>query len=416
MKTSIDILKTWFQTGDKPTENQFENLIDSFYHKDDGNIITSYKIYDNGNISFTFSDGNNASFEKFILPNTMPVNFIDGLVNTLNSKVNTETGKQLSEENFTSELKQKLEDLNNYIHPEFHQITEIEGLQEIIENKVDITDGKQLSDENFTTEEKAKLASLENYVAPDSKPISYIEELEDSLTKINQDLDGKVDNIDGKQLSDENFTTEEKEKLANFNINTFSSVTDGENSIEANGQADQLVFKGAKIDTDNNIIVVENNSSIIEIDIDLEYFNTKDDKEIKTITLLKNPEKNSVIIPKNVTIVGYTEPFTEYGYVLSLAFADLTKESPYERTFHTFLLANLSNYSAENPSINNTPLFIRHEDLKAYTRNFQQGIKLIGEPNKIIDTLKGKLKIRMEYFTLKVREESIDTGPVSVII
>ncbi|WP_299682955.1 hypothetical protein [uncultured Tenacibaculum sp.] len=257
MKTSIDILKTWFQTGDKPTENQFENLIDSFHHKDEGNIITSYQIFDNGDVSFTLSDGKTALIEKFVLPNTMPQNFIDGLVETLNSKVNKVTGKQLSDENFSLELKQKLENLENYVHPEFHKITEVEGLQEAIENKVDIIEGKQLSDENFSTEEKEKLSDLKNYVAPESQPISYIEELEESLTKINQDLNNKIDIVEGKQLSDENFTSEEKEKLANFNISTFATVSDGTNIISANGQADQLVFDGATIDVDKNIVVID---------------------------------------------------------------------------------------------------------------------------------------------------------------
>ena len=257
MKTSLDILKSWFQTGDTPTENQFENLIDSFHHKDDGNIITSYEILTNGDVSFTFSDGNTTSIEKFVLPNTMPQNFIDGLVETLNSKVTKETGKQLSDENFTLELKQKLIELENYIHPEFHEITDVKGLQAAIESKVDTVDGKQLSDENFSFEEKEKLANLENYVAPDSQPISYIEELEESLSKINQDLENKIDIVEGKQLSDENFTTEEKEKLANFNISTFSTVTDGENRIIANGLADELVFDGVTIDVDKNIISID---------------------------------------------------------------------------------------------------------------------------------------------------------------
>lgn len=31
--TAIDILKSWFETGDKPTQTQFASLIDSFRHK-----------------------------------------------------------------------------------------------------------------------------------------------------------------------------------------------------------------------------------------------------------------------------------------------------------------------------------------------------------------------------------------------
>ncbi|WP_442265867.1 hypothetical protein ACSIGC_16455 [Tenacibaculum sp. ZS6-P6] len=269
MKTSLDILKSWFQTGDTPTENQFENLIDSFHHKDDGNIITNYEVLSNGDVSFTFSDGTNTLIEKFVLPNTMPQNFIDGLIETLNSKVNKETGKQLSDENFSLELKQKLEGLQNYIHPEFHEITDVKGLQEAIESKVDLIDGKQLSDENFSAEEKEKLANLKNYIAPESRPISYIEELEESLTKINQDLENKVEIIEGKQLSDENFSTEEKEKLANFNISTFSTISDGENKIIANGQADELVFDGVTIDTEQNKIVINQVENLSELNNDL---------------------------------------------------------------------------------------------------------------------------------------------------
>ncbi|WP_299682953.1 hypothetical protein [uncultured Tenacibaculum sp.] len=405
MKTSIDILKTWFQTGDKPTENQFENLIDSFHHKDDGNIITQYQIQDNGNVSFTFSDGNKALIEKFVLPNTMPQNFIDGLVETLNSKVNKETGKQLSDENFSLELKQKLTELQNYIHPEFHQITEVEGLQEAIENKVDRIVGKQLSDENFSTEEKEKLAGLENYVAPDSKPISYIEELEETITKINQDIENKVDLIEGKQLSDENFTTEEKEKLANFNITTFSSISDGENRIIANGQADELVLKGAKIDTEKNVVIIEGHNSVYEEEINLEFFNTTDDKEIVTLPLIENSVANSIIIPTKITISGYTDPFTEYGYFLKLGFTDLTQDKPYLDTFHNIQLANLGEYTVNAPYVENNNIYIRYTNLKEYKPDFTQGINLIGEPNKVIDTLKGSLTLRIEYFTMNIKKD-----------
>lgn len=34
-KTALSILKTWFETGDKPTQQQLWNWLDSFFHKDD---------------------------------------------------------------------------------------------------------------------------------------------------------------------------------------------------------------------------------------------------------------------------------------------------------------------------------------------------------------------------------------------
>ena len=39
MKQTKEILKTYFETGDKPTQTQFEDLIDSFVHEDDSGKI-----------------------------------------------------------------------------------------------------------------------------------------------------------------------------------------------------------------------------------------------------------------------------------------------------------------------------------------------------------------------------------------
>lgn len=35
MKTALATIKTWFETGDYPTQEQFANWLDSFFHKDD---------------------------------------------------------------------------------------------------------------------------------------------------------------------------------------------------------------------------------------------------------------------------------------------------------------------------------------------------------------------------------------------
>lgn len=50
-----------------------------------------------------------------------------------------------------------------------------------IDGKLDKVDGKQLSDENFTLTEKNKLQNLENYIKPSSEPISYIDGLNTEL-------------------------------------------------------------------------------------------------------------------------------------------------------------------------------------------------------------------------------------------
>ena len=58
--------------------------------------------------------------------------------------------------------------------------------QNALNNKVDKVAGKQLSTEDYTTAEKNKLSNLSDYIKPASEPISYIDGLQTSLdSKIN---------------------------------------------------------------------------------------------------------------------------------------------------------------------------------------------------------------------------------------
>ena len=43
-QTAINIIKNWFKTGLKPTQDQFWNWMDSFWHKDE--LIPQDKIQD----------------------------------------------------------------------------------------------------------------------------------------------------------------------------------------------------------------------------------------------------------------------------------------------------------------------------------------------------------------------------------
>lgn len=105
-------IRDYIQDGDTLTEIQFTNLIEGFHRKDNGHIIQSYTVMQNGNVSFLLSNNETITIEKFVLPNTMPITFIDGLVELLNSKEDKIAGKQLSDENFTVQEKQKLANLN----------------------------------------------------------------------------------------------------------------------------------------------------------------------------------------------------------------------------------------------------------------------------------------------------------------
>jgi len=64
MKQPKEILKTYFETGDKPTEQEFCDLIDSYHHLDSGAIVTSVVNDAQGNQSLNFSDGTLVTIQK----------------------------------------------------------------------------------------------------------------------------------------------------------------------------------------------------------------------------------------------------------------------------------------------------------------------------------------------------------------
>lgn len=95
----------------------------------------------------------------------------------LNNKVDKVEGKTLSTNDFTTELKTKLDGLSNYDDTE---------LSTKVSNKVDKIDGKVLSSNDYTNEDKAAVSTITN----------------------------KVDKVNGKQLSSNDYTSVEKTKLS----------------------------------------------------------------------------------------------------------------------------------------------------------------------------------------------------------
>lgn len=134
MKTSISTLKSYFERGDKPSQTDFEDIIDSFIHKDAGVAIRSINVNGAGNLVFTFSDNTTEIVKQ--LPDELPISFITDLQNQLDVKVDKEANKQLSTQDFTTALKSKLEQLENYVHPATHSIAEIENLQPSLDGKI----------------------------------------------------------------------------------------------------------------------------------------------------------------------------------------------------------------------------------------------------------------------------------------
>lgn len=117
----------------------------------------------------------------------------------LDTKQEKEKGKGLSSNDFTSELKSKLENLQNYNDTEI-----VKKLQ----TKVDKVDGKNLSQNDFTDNYRDKLDNLSNYDDTNLKT-----QINTNQNKIEEIQENKVDKVEGKKLSTNDFTNEWKQKL-----------------------------------------------------------------------------------------------------------------------------------------------------------------------------------------------------------
>lgn len=128
-KVSLNTLKNWFRKRAKPTQIQFWNTFDSFWHKDEKIPMTTIDKIDQA----LLEKADKEAFDMHLTDKGAHKSLFD-------SKVDKVEGKGLSEEDFTKELKDKLRDLKNYEHPEFHQISEVENLQQELDKKANYTE------------------------------------------------------------------------------------------------------------------------------------------------------------------------------------------------------------------------------------------------------------------------------------
>lgn len=110
--------------------------------------------------------------------------------------------------------------------------------------KVDKVDGKQLSTNDYTTAEKQEVAKIANKVDKvDGKGLSTNDYTTEDKTAVGTIAD-KVDKVEGKQLSTEDYTTAEKTKLQGVAANANNYVhptTAGNKHIPAGGTAGQIL-------------------------------------------------------------------------------------------------------------------------------------------------------------------------------
>lgn len=153
----------------------------------------------------------------------------------LDQKVDKESGKGLSENDFTDADKEKLDGIapeatknatdaqlrDRATHTGEQPISSITGLQTALNSKVDVVPGKGLSSEDFTAADKMKLNGIEEGATANQTDAFLVDRANHTGTQaistvsgLQSALDSKVDKVAGMGLSQENFTTAEKNKLA----------------------------------------------------------------------------------------------------------------------------------------------------------------------------------------------------------
>lgn len=120
----------------------------------------------------------------------------------------------------------------------------------LLSYKVDKVNGKGLSTEDYTTDEKTKLEGIE----PEANKTIVDTELDEGSTNpvenkaVYEALSGKVDKVNGKQLSTEDYTTAEKNKLANIDPNIDSTPTsESSHPVSSGGVYTALTGKVDKV-------------------------------------------------------------------------------------------------------------------------------------------------------------------------
>lgn len=235
----------------------------------------------------------------------------------VSNKVDIEEGKGLSTNDFTDELKDKLEnlqdgesvvlsvndqtghvkitkediELGNVLN--VTQATEEEfnafkvEMEQALDKKVDKKQGYQLSQENFTTLEKTKLKNLPTsdklvlsvneqtghiVIDKDSIGLGNVQDIEQAskedleklklaLTLLQKEMPNKVDKVDGKGLSTNDFTDDYKEKLDSIQ----EGGGEGGGELPVGKYVESVNGKSGKITLDNTWVGLDNVLNIRQV-------------------------------------------------------------------------------------------------------------------------------------------------------
>ena len=178
-KKPINTLKEFFETGDRPTQGQFEDLIDSFVHKDSGAVVSSSNFNTvNGLLTLGFSDGTSITLT---VPQGFEITEIDGLADVLALKVDKETGKGLSTNDYSALEKAKVQTATEHVSDVDPHVSAYD--RENWDGKENAVEGKGLSTNDYSDEEAATVAATQEHIE-DATIHTNAEEKEAFLSKL----------------------------------------------------------------------------------------------------------------------------------------------------------------------------------------------------------------------------------------
>ena len=191
----------------------------------------------------------------------------------LDEKVDKIAGMQLSQNNFTNGEKEKLASIetgatnvtvDSAISQNSDNPVSSKAIYTELSKKVNSSGSKQLSDENFTSEEKTKLAGIQNGATNVSVDAEITQNSNNPVTSaaIYAELAKKVDADGGAGLSDNNFTDAYKEKLDGIASEATKTIVDAtitENSTNPVTSAAVFAALATKVDADGGAGLSDNN-------------------------------------------------------------------------------------------------------------------------------------------------------------
>lgn len=179
---------------------------------------------------------------------SQPINTVEGLAVALDSKVDKVVGKKLTDENFTEAEKTKLAGLESsrfkgaysslvslqsgVVSPQAGDYADVDNVgADVVRYIYDVTDSKWVVQQSATSITSAQIKQM--YESnPDTNAYTDAEKtlVGAAISTLIDELSAKVDKVDGKQLSDQNYSLAEKNKLNGVAVEATKNRADSENA------------------------------------------------------------------------------------------------------------------------------------------------------------------------------------------